>query len=122
MTRCLDCEQPMPSLGNRRRCAARRQQAAVRVAAVTRRPCAQCCRRTVSTATSARFCRPCAAARREVSRTRTADDVEQRLAAARAARLAEERRTGRRRFTVDPWEQKAGRSTIDADCAVWSVR
>jgi hypothetical protein len=47
------------------------------------------------------------------------DRVERMLAAAKAERLAEERRTGQRRYTIeDGWVQRAGRSTLDGELSV----
>lgn len=58
------------------------------------------------------------ALRRESSAT-----VDALLAAAKAARLAEERRAGQRRFTIhDGWQQRPGRSTCDGELRVTAVQ
>jgi hypothetical protein len=47
--------------------------------------------------------------------------VERRLAQARAARLAEERRQGRRRYTIETgWMQRPGAGQFDGVNGIWS--
>ena len=76
----------------------------------------QCC----STSCAARLrCGLGPAVARPVVVGESAAAVERRFDEARAARLAEERRNGRRRYTIeDGWQQRAGRSTLDGEvCA-----
>lgn len=95
-----------------------------------RRRCEQCGRRVLSFVSKALYCKPCKAVRRERSRTvprvplrgasawdlghntghthESADRIDRLLEHARQARLADERRNGRRRYTTDPWEQRPG--------------
>lgn len=58
------------------------------------------------------------ALRRESSAT-----VDAMLAAAKAARLAEEKRSGHRRFTIDDgWAQRPGHSTGDGELRIAAVQ
>jgi hypothetical protein len=107
-----------------------------------RRPCHQCGRRVLSGVAQARYCKPCRNIRRELSRTvprvprggsthdathhcgrlESVERVDRMLEEARAARLAEERRTGQRRYTItDGWAQRPGRSTLDGEMRVLEV-
>jgi hypothetical protein len=55
-------------------------------------------------------------------RHESAATVDELLAAAKAARLAEERATGQRRYTItDGWAQRPGRSTLDGEMRVLEV-
>jgi hypothetical protein len=89
-----------------------------------RKRCQQCEKHVISIISRAKFCGPCRNARRTASRVQpwrheVVDTVERQFQAAKAARLAEERRTGQRRYTItDGWQQRAGRSTLDGDLRI----
>ena len=59
---------------------------------------------------------------RDDYRVERSDDIEAKFAAAKQARLARERATGQRTFTVgDGWQQAPGRSTLDGECRLVEV-
>jgi hypothetical protein len=92
-----------------------------------RKRCQQCEKHVISIISKAKFCGPCRNDRRTASRVQPwrheqAATIERQLQAAKAARLAEERRTGQRRYTItDGWTQRAGRSTLDGDLRIIEV-